>query len=1140
MKRNLSLGLSIVILGLYVTSAYAAQSRQELIPQEAKPVQKQAEQPRNIEIRLHNLQFDPLTKVPSAMVGLKAIQPGTAGKAGYYIVQFDGPVQGEWKKALTDMGVKIFDYVPDFAFIVKMDSAKEADVRSTPHVRWLGVFQPSYKMSPAAMDRAVAGKTDSSSGGLPAVRLHISVFSGENVDGIKSGIAAKGGTVLTSTTTAWGTTMKVSIPRERIDELPYVDGIRWIEPEPAWELYNNVSTDVMSARVPRDSYSLYGTGQTVGIADTGLDTGSIGTLHLDFGNGAGGSRVLSILDLAGDGASDVNSGHGTHVAGSVLGNGAQSGSNPSANSFPSSCFAGIAPKANLVFQALEDASGSLTGIPDDLNTLFSQSQAAGANLHTNSWGSSVMGMYTTESQNVDQYMWDHKDFLVLFSAGNSGVDLDRDGVIDLWNIGSPGTAKNCLTVGASEGNRPHGSTPTPGYDTPWGTGSWLVRYAVDPILTDHVSNNPLGMAAFSSRGPTLDGRYKPDIVAPGTNILSTRSSVATGSLWGDYNALYRWSGGTSMSTPLTAGAAALMREYLTAGGKSASAALIKASLLNSATNISPGQYGTGSYLEIPGVVPNNVEGWGRVDIGNGTNPVAPYNIIYADNQTGLNTGESLSYNVYVSDSVKPFKVNLAWTDYPGTPAAQGGLVNDLDLTVTDPAAVVHYPDNAVHEATVGTFSYIIGTFDYYSYDLRDAIRVTPSSYPAKVDSATFYFYNSSNTVSPVSVAVYAADGTGGAPGTELFRKSYAYMSSGWHTTGVTGATITSGDFYVSIEKNSTAMGIILDTGNPSGKCYYYDGSAWYSLGYTPWITANVRGVDISTSYDRTNNTEGITLGSPASGVYTITVNGYNVPNGPQPYALVTSGNVSLNVPITIATSPSGLQITVDSTAYTSPQTFYWEMGSSHTIGVASPQSGVTGTQYLFSTWSDSNPQTHSITVPAAVATYTANFTTQYLLTTSVLPSSTGSVTPNCSGGCWYNSGASISLSPAPSGSNTFASWTGDIPSFNAPLLFSLSAPRSITANFSTAAVTGTVRIAGPSPVYYGSIPLAYGNTVNNDVIQMRTLSYDGSLDFNRTGITASLKGGYNATYSDNTGQSTVGSPLTVWSGTIIMDNIVIK
>ncbi len=134
------------------------------------------------------------------------------------------------------------------------------------------------------------------------------------------------------------------------------------------------------------------------------------------------------------------------------------------------------------------------------------------------------------------------------------------------------------------------------------------------------------MVAFSARGPCLDGRYKPDIVAPGTWILSTRSSVATfpdnfgRPGWGAYNSYYLYNGGTSMATPLAAGAAALMREYLMEekGFSPPSAALIKAALLNSAEDISPGQYGTGSAQEIPdSPVPNNVEGWGRLNLAGG-------------------------------------------------------------------------------------------------------------------------------------------------------------------------------------------------------------------------------------------------------------------------------------------------------------------------------------------------------------------------------------------------------------------------------------------------------------------------------------------------------------------------------------------
>ncbi|MFI5295451.1 MAG: M6 family metalloprotease domain-containing protein [Thermodesulfovibrionales bacterium] len=258
---------------------------------------------------------------------------------------------------------------------------------------------------------------------------------------------------------------------------------------------------------------------------------------------------------------------------------------------------------------------------------------------------------------------------------------------------------------------------------------------------------------------------------------------------------------------------------------------------------------------------------------------------------------------------------------------------------------------------------------------------------------------------------------------------------------------------------------------------------------------------------------------------------------------VIANYITSSISLTISTSPSGRRITVDGLDYTAPHEYRWMVGSSHTIGVTSPQSGDSGIQYVYSSWSDVGAPTHAITTPSSASTYTANFTVQYQLTTSVNQTSLGSVSPDCSGGCWYNSAASVSLFATPSDGNTFISWSGDISSLNVPLSFTMDGPKNITANYDSAAVTDTVRIVGSPPAYFHSITTAYGAAVNKDVIQMQATSYGGALAFNRTdihGLSVTLKGGYNATYSDNTGKTTVGSPLTIQSGTIIVDNIGIQ
>lgn len=251
------------------------------------------------------------------------------------------------------------------------------------------------------------------------------------------------------------------------------------------------------------------------------------------------------------------------------------------------------------------------------------------------------------------------------------------------------------------------------------------------------------------------------------------------------------------------------------------------------------------------------------------------------------------------------------------------------------------------------------------------------------------------------------------------------------------------------------------------------------------------------------------------------------------------------VSVTVTTVPSGRQIEVDGVPYTAPKTFTnWVQGDSHTISITtSPQPGPLGTQYVFSSWNIGSSPTQMISTPIVTTTYTANFTTQYLVTTAVSPSGVGTVSPDCSGvGCWYNSGSSISLSPIPSGGNTFSAWTGDISSLDAPLSFTLNGPKNITANFNSVPPNGkTVRIAGLTPTYFDSIAAAYAAAIDNDVIQAQTITPAETLTFNRTDIPeVTLKGGYNATYSNNTGQTVVSGPLTIESGTVVVDNIIIK
>jgi len=671
--------LAVVILFVLLVAGLTLAAQAGPSAQVAQPAgYSQVHGPR---IRLLAGEFDPLES--SAPAGLPAnlllsAYPGDGD--GYYIVQFHGPIATPDREALAALGAEVFDYLPDFAFVAKMGNETRTAVEAMEEVRWVGLYQPAYRLSPAL---SAAPEDDT------PIEVVASVFRGEELAPIIAQVETWDGAILDQSQTEWKSKLVISISPSRLADLATIAGVRWIEKAPEWKLANNESADIMGVRKVWNTHGLYGDGQTIAVCDTGLDQGSASpaSLHDDFEDGSGGSRGAGIHDRVnqGEGADDVNSGHGTHVAGSVLGNGDLSGATPGSHIYPDAAYVGIAPEASLVFQAVENdllpPPNNLTGIPADLNTLFAQAASSGATLHTNSWGSAVEGEYTSYSQDVDEYVWNHKDFTILFAAGNDGIDSNSDGVVDLDSMGSPGTAKNCITVGATENDRPS-------INSKWSA----FGFSANPIRDDLVADDPDGMAAFSSRGPADDSRIKPDIVAPGTYIASTRSSVASGPGWGTIDANYIYMGGTSMATPLTAGAATVVRQfYVDVMGATPSAALIKATLVNGATNIAPGQYGTGPYQEIPLPRPTNVAGWGRVNLENSIFPAAPRAMSYKDQATGLSTGGADIYTYTVTSNAQAFRVTLAWSDYPGLPAAAKELVNDLDLKVTGPTGTDFYP-----------------------------------------------------------------------------------------------------------------------------------------------------------------------------------------------------------------------------------------------------------------------------------------------------------------------------------------------------------------------------------------------------------------------------------------------------------------
>ncbi|MBI3732026.1 MAG: S8 family serine peptidase, partial [Chloroflexi bacterium] len=195
------------------------------------------------------------------------------------------------------------------------------------------------------------------------------------------------------------------------------------------------------------------------------------------------------------------------------------------------------------------------------------------------------------------------------------------------------------------------------------------------------ANNADDVISFSSRGPTSDGRLKPDLMAPGTHIQGPASQVAgyTGTdvcnaYYPANQTLYTWSSGTSHATPAVSGAASLLYEYygrVWNPGWAPSPAMLKALLLNTPRYLT----GTGANDTLPS--PN--QGWGDVNLGLAFNAVPrlllDQLIVFTD------TGQVVTVTGSIFDSRQPFRVSLVWTDAPGSTTGNA-YVNDLDLEVT--------------------------------------------------------------------------------------------------------------------------------------------------------------------------------------------------------------------------------------------------------------------------------------------------------------------------------------------------------------------------------------------------------------------------------------------------------------------------
>ena len=617
-------------------------------------------------------------------------QPETTTRA-LHLVQLFGPPTPEALQALTKTGAKVVGYVPNNTYLLWTTRSERQRLHAMRQngdstvVQWDGPYHPAYKL-----DSDI--KLDSVEQISASIQLVDTPESGNTLAHVKS-IAHR---ILMEEFRTPGTVhIKIKTESYKLKELAKVADVIAIEPWSQMHLMDERANQIVAGALTFSTVNNIQVARPTGpgylaflnslgfntdfdfsvdVGDTGLDVGSpdAARIHPDFLNAAGMSRIAYLHDFTQDShpadptilPNHDALGHGTINASIIAGFNNKSGSafvDPEGFQYG----LGVAPFVQIgVSKLFPDGSEAGQFSYSDFMAAAYQS---GARLSNNSWGGcdpdvNFCNMYVDDSQVFDSLVRDAD----IFTPGNQAMTIlfagGNEGDLNVPSVSIPGTAKNVITVGLSESVR---GTETDGCG---------VR------VQD--ADNAQDIVFFSGYGPVQDGRYKPDLVAPGSHMQGAASQDKLYNGSGVCNryfplgqTLYTWSTGTSHSTPVVTGAAALSFQYLkTNFGVEPSPALVKAFILNSTSYI------TGRFAG--GDLPGDHQGWGLLNISRmfeSTN-----RILYDQSPSRTfreSGGAAFQTTGVIADPSKEFRVMLVWTDPPGNSVTNAPYVNQLNLEV---------------------------------------------------------------------------------------------------------------------------------------------------------------------------------------------------------------------------------------------------------------------------------------------------------------------------------------------------------------------------------------------------------------------------------------------------------------------------
>ncbi|HMZ19693.1 MAG TPA: S8 family serine peptidase, partial [Blastocatellia bacterium] len=585
-------------------------------------------------INLRGQTFEP---VVGQAASARTLARRTTNEPGYHLVQFAAPVRDEWLEEIRAAGGEIVQYVPNQAFVVFASPEAMAVIAEHPRVRWTGEFQAGAS-STALSNRRQMTVAQGDKG-----IFDIAVLARTELDKVARastdfGVTIRNRIMLPNN---FFNVLRVEMDSELILPLLQLPGVLAVEPYVKPTREDERSAQILAGNFlnpnelkspgydPLAQFGVDGKGVTVAVADDGVSTQSDGGFYLTSANVA--NAPLRGATAGGDG-------HG-HLNASIIAGDLPFGPlDPLGFNYG----LGVARKANILNVPFLRAGYAGTEF-DTANDTVNTAGPNGANgfILSNSWGAGVNeNAYDLLAAQYDGFVRDASPaetidpLVIVFSAGNLGAG----------GLTRPKTAKNVITVASSEN----------------------LRSQLSPS-----ANSLDDLSDFSSHGPAKDNRIKPDLTAPGTAITGGRAGKDA--LFGDIDEAHRWSSGSSHAAAHVAGAAALFTQFWKDGhgGANPSPALVKAALINGAREMN----GTGTLA----TVPNNAEGWGRLNLQNVLKTGVPTRYV---NQTAVlsKVGEEAAFKGFVAAANRGLRISLAWTDPPAI--NDPALVNNLDLEVT--------------------------------------------------------------------------------------------------------------------------------------------------------------------------------------------------------------------------------------------------------------------------------------------------------------------------------------------------------------------------------------------------------------------------------------------------------------------------